>query len=252
MNAPSTDVTVRGSVLRLYGAMVTAQAPFPEVQLLLQQPENLGGGSISGSVTPQDSALSWRHRNGAASPARTPAAFSQQNSSTHSPQLPHTPREEEKSSLWLLKLCVSLVTQPREEQSDHEGAGGGAALEPSPIRLEALQVKVMETTCKRSKEAFLKTCFVFVFFFQVLSHLVRGYFSLAQSSLYEIGQVSVRCLEETDPSIQLHSAKVKLSTSAASITHGHQTTVSKRPLWFCCIFLATRRVWYRNNPTVQS
>ncbi|XP_007556397.2 HEAT repeat-containing protein 6 [Poecilia formosa] len=175
------DVTVRGSVLRLYGAIVTAQAPLPEVQLLLQQPENLGGGSISGSVTPQDSALSWRHRNGAASPVRTPAAFSQQNSSTHSPQLPHTPREEEKSSPWLLKLCVSLVTQPREEQSDSEGAGGSGALEPSPVRLEALQV---------------------------LSHLVRGYFPLAQSSLYEIGQLSVRCLEETDPSIQLHSAKL--------------------------------------------
>ncbi|XP_043995712.1 HEAT repeat-containing protein 6 [Gambusia affinis] len=175
------DVTVRGSVLRLYGATVTAQAPLPEVQLLLQQPESLGGGSISGSVTPQDSALSWRHRNGAASPARTPAAVSQQTSGTHSPQLPHTPREEEKSSPWLLKLCVSLVTQPREDQSDSEGAGGGAALEPSPVRLEALQV---------------------------LSHLVRGYFSLAQSSLHEIGQVSVRCLEETDPSIQLHSAKL--------------------------------------------
>ncbi|KAM4726501.1 HEAT repeat-containing protein 6 isoform 2-T2 [Anableps anableps] len=175
------DVTVRGSVLRLYGAIVTAQAPLPEVQLLLQQPENLGGGSISSSVALQDPALSWRHRNGAPSPARTPAASSQQNSCTHSPHLPHTPREEENASPWLLKLCVSLVTQPREDQSDSEGAGGAAALEPSPVRLEALQV---------------------------LSHLVRGYFPLAQSSLFEVGQVSIRCLGETDPSIQLHSAKL--------------------------------------------
>ncbi|MED6248482.1 hypothetical protein ATANTOWER_000977 [Ataeniobius toweri] len=175
------DVTVRGSVLRLYGAIVTAQAPLSEVQLLLQQPESVGSGSISGSVTPQDPALSWRHRNGASLPVRTPAASSQHNSSTHSPHLPHTPREEENSSLWLLRLCVSLVTQPREDQSDSEGAGGGVALEPSPVRLEALQV---------------------------LSHLVRDYFPLAQSSMYEIGQVSARCLGETDPSIQLHSAKL--------------------------------------------
>lgn len=46
--------------------------------------------------------------------------------------------------------------------------------------------------------------------FQVLSHLVRGYFSLAQACLCEIGQVSARCLGETDPSIQLHGAKVLL------------------------------------------
>uniref|UniRef100_A0A3Q2QUI5 HEAT repeat-containing protein 6 n=1 Tax=Fundulus heteroclitus TaxID=8078 RepID=A0A3Q2QUI5_FUNHE len=181
------DVTVRGAVLRLYGAIVTAQAPLPEVQLLLQQPDSpSSSGGVSGSVTPQDSALSWRHRNGAASPARTPAASSQQNSRTHSPHLPRTPREEEEeeekaSSPWLLRLCVSLVTQPREEQSDSEGAGGGAALEPSPVRLEALQV---------------------------LSHLVRGYFPLVQSSVCQIGQVSAQCLGETDHSIQLHSAKL--------------------------------------------
>ncbi|XP_015237602.1 PREDICTED: HEAT repeat-containing protein 6 [Cyprinodon variegatus] len=170
------DVTVRGAVLRLYGAIVTAQAPLPEVQLLLQQPESLSSGSSSGIVTPQEPALSWRNRNGASSPARTPAASSR----THSPH-PQTPKEEENSSPWLLKLCVSLVTHPREEQSDSEGAGGGPALEPSQVRLEALQV---------------------------LSHLVRGYFPLAQSSLNEIGQLSTRCLGEMDPSIQLHSAKL--------------------------------------------
>lgn len=42
-----------------------------------------------------------------------------------------------------MQLCVSLVTQPREDQSDSEGAGtgGAVALEPSPVRLEALQVR---------------------------------------------------------------------------------------------------------------
>lgn len=41
-----------------------------------------------------------------------------------------------------MQLCVSLVTQPREDQSGSEGTGqgGSAALEPLPVRLEALQV----------------------------------------------------------------------------------------------------------------
>ncbi|XP_033490811.1 HEAT repeat-containing protein 6 [Epinephelus lanceolatus] len=173
------DVNVRVSVLTLYGALVTTQAPLPEVQLLLRQPEG-SGSSSTGSFTPQDSALSWRQRDGVSSPSRTPVKSSLH---TQSPQVSHTPREEDSTPPWLLQLCVSLVTQPREDQSDSEGAGtgGGAALEPSPVRLEALQV---------------------------MSHLVRGYFSLAHVSLCEIGQVSARCLGETDPSIQLHGAKL--------------------------------------------
>uniref|UniRef100_A0AAQ4Q5E5 HEAT repeat-containing protein 6 n=1 Tax=Gasterosteus aculeatus aculeatus TaxID=481459 RepID=A0AAQ4Q5E5_GASAC len=150
------DVNVRVSVLTLYGALVTTQAPLPEVQLLLQQPEGSSSSSSgSGSFTQQDSALSWRRRDGMSTPPTAPP--------------------------WLLQLCLSLVTQPREDQSDSEGAGTGAALEPSPVRLEALQV---------------------------MSHLVRGYFSLAQASLCEIGQVSARCVRETDPSIQLHGTKL--------------------------------------------
>ncbi|XP_040006165.1 HEAT repeat-containing protein 6 isoform X2 [Xiphias gladius] len=176
------DVNVRVSVLTLYGALVTTQAPLPEVQLLLRHPDG-GGSSSTGSFTPQDSALSWRQRDGMSSPCRTPVIRSQRSSHTHSPHVLHTPGEEDSLPPWLLQLCVSLVTQPREEQSDSEGAGtgGGAVLEPSPVRLEALQV---------------------------LSHLVRGYFSLAQACLCEIGQVSARCLGETDPSIQLHGAKL--------------------------------------------
>uniref|UniRef100_A0A7N6FD21 HEAT repeat-containing protein 6 n=1 Tax=Anabas testudineus TaxID=64144 RepID=A0A7N6FD21_ANATE len=102
------DVNVRVSVLTLYGALVTTQAPLPEVQLLLQQPEG-SGSSSTGSFTPQDSSL----------------------------------REDDSAPPWLLQLCVSLVIQPREEQSDSEGAGtgGSVALEPSPVRLEALQVR---------------------------------------------------------------------------------------------------------------
>ena len=43
---------------------------------------------------------------------------------------------------------------------------------------------------------------------QVLVHLVRGYFCLAQVCVSELGQVSARCLQESDPSIQLHGTKV--------------------------------------------
>lgn len=59
-----------------------------------------------------------------------------------------------------------------------------------------------------SKQAFLKSEDVFNLVFQVLSHLVRGYFPLTQHYLCEIGQVSARCLGEPDTSIQLHGAKV--------------------------------------------
>ncbi|XP_054481118.1 HEAT repeat-containing protein 6 [Anoplopoma fimbria] len=174
------DVNVRVSVLTLYGALVTTQAPLPEVQLLLRQPES--SSSSTGSFTPQDSGLSWRQRDGMSSPS-TPVKSSLRSSQTNSPRVLHTPEEKDSAPPWLLQLCVSLVTQPREDQSDSEGAGtgGGAALEPSPVRLEALQV---------------------------MSNLVRGYFSLAQACLCEIGQVSARCLGETDPSIQLHGAKL--------------------------------------------
>ncbi|KAG7515734.1 HEAT repeat-containing protein 6 [Solea senegalensis] len=171
------DVNVRVSVLTLYGSLLTTQAPLPEVQLILQQPDS---GSSSGSFTPQDSALSWRQRHGETSPSQTPVR-SERSSHTPSPRVPCTPGEKDNSSLWLLQVCVSLVTQPREDQSDSEGwgTGAGAVLEPPPVRLEALQV---------------------------LSSLVRGYFSLTQACLCEIKQLSIRCLREPDPAMQLHGA----------------------------------------------
>uniref|UniRef100_A0A8C7KY93 HEAT repeat-containing protein 6 n=1 Tax=Oncorhynchus kisutch TaxID=8019 RepID=A0A8C7KY93_ONCKI len=161
------DVNVRVSVLTLYGALVSTQAPLSEVQLLLTH-------------TSQETGLSWRQREGFSSP-HTPPSHKYHNS--HTPRGSHTPGEEEPGVPWLLQLCVSLVTQPKDDQSDSEGPGGGGAtaLEPSPVRLEALQV---------------------------LAHLVRGYFPLCQACLCELGQVSARCLRETDPSIQLHGAKL--------------------------------------------
>lgn len=125
-----SDVNVRVSVLTLYGNLLMNQAPLPEVQLLLRQPDS--SSSSSSLHTPQDSSLSWRHRDSGDSQPATPSRCS----------VPRTPAEDDGSPPWLLRLCESLVTQPREDQSDGEGAGpgGGAALEPLPVRLEALQV----------------------------------------------------------------------------------------------------------------
>lgn len=115
------------------------QAPLPEVQLLLRQPDG-SSNSNAGLHTPQDSTLSWRHRDGPDSQSATP---SRRSLCTHSPSVLRTPAEEDSSPPWMLHLCESLVTQPREEQSDSEGGGqgGSAALEPLPVRLEALQVR---------------------------------------------------------------------------------------------------------------
>ncbi|XP_019941793.2 HEAT repeat-containing protein 6 [Paralichthys olivaceus] len=177
------DVNVRVSVLTLYGALVLTHAPLPEVQLLLQQPDS-SGSSTASSFTQHDSALSWRRREGESSPSHTPVTPSQRSSCTHSPRVLHTPGEEDSSPPWLLQLCMSLVTQPREDQqSESEGAGtgGGVVLEPAPILVEALQI---------------------------LSHLVRGYFSLVQACLLDIGQMCAHCLGESNPFMQLHATKL--------------------------------------------
>lgn len=47
-----------------------------------------------------------------------------------------------------------------------------------------------------------------LFSLQVLAHLARGYFSMAQVYLLELGEVICKCMGEADPSIQLHGAKV--------------------------------------------
>ncbi|KAI4884289.1 hypothetical protein NFI96_019994 [Prochilodus magdalenae] len=162
------DVNVRVSSLTLFGALVSAQAPLPEVQLLLQQPGPTVGPGASGGTTPQEPSLSWRH-----------PGLRERDSNVPSPGVEGVPE----APCWLLQLCVALVTQPREEPYSDSDAGGstGGALEPSPVRLEALQV---------------------------LAHLVKGYFPLAQASLLELAHLGARCLSEQDPSVQLHGAKL--------------------------------------------
>ncbi|XP_051960430.1 HEAT repeat-containing protein 6 [Xyrauchen texanus] len=162
------DVNVRVSSLTLFGALVSTQAPLPEIQLLLQQPESTSTLSTPGVATPQELSQNWRQpvrRDGDALPS------------------PKGVEEVLEGPCWLLQLCISLVTQPREETCSDSDAGGSSAgsLEPSPVRLEALQV---------------------------LAHLVKGYFSLAEMSLLELGHLSALCLTEQDTSVQLHGTKL--------------------------------------------
>lgn len=139
------DVNVRVSSLTLLGAILSSQAPLPEVQLLLRQPSS---GSRDRDVNPSVDV-----------------------------------KRAEEAPCWLLQVCVALVTRPREDScSDSDAAAAtSGSLEPSPVRLEALQV---------------------------LAHLVKGYFCMAQASLLELGQLGARCLQEQDPSVQLHGAKL--------------------------------------------
>uniref|UniRef100_A0A8C1MXY6 HEAT repeat-containing protein 6 n=1 Tax=Cyprinus carpio TaxID=7962 RepID=A0A8C1MXY6_CYPCA len=162
------DVNVRVSSLTLFGALISTQAPLPEIQLLLQQPGSTSALSTPGISTPQELSHNWRL------PTRRDGEASSPGGGVEG---------DPEGPCWMLQLCVSLVTQPREEPYSDSDAGGssGASLEPLPIRLEALQV---------------------------LAHLVKGYFSLVQTSLLELGQLSTRCLKEQEPSVQLHGTKL--------------------------------------------
>ncbi|XP_008489469.2 HEAT repeat-containing protein 6 [Calypte anna] len=162
------DVNVRVSSLTLLGAIISAQAPLPEVQLLLQQPSS-SGMSNSGSTTPHRSAApeQWRRalppRGDPADPPPGPAAS---------------------EPCWLLQLCVSIVVLPLMDSCSDTDANLPSisiVYEPCPLRLESLQV---------------------------LALLVKGYFSVAQSYFLELGEVACICMEEMDPSIQLHGAKL--------------------------------------------
>ncbi|KAL1779801.1 HEAT repeat-containing protein 6 [Sigmodon hispidus] len=161
------DVNVRVSSLTLLGAIVSTHAPLPEVQLLLRQPCS-SGLSSSNSATPYLSTPDcWK---------KVPTGPSLEEASVSSPQAFSEP-------CWLIRLCISTVVLPKEDSCSGSDAGSalGSTYEPSPMRLEALQV---------------------------LAHLARGYFSMAQLYLMELGEVICRCMSEANPSIQLHSVKL--------------------------------------------
>ncbi|XP_070416935.1 HEAT repeat-containing protein 6 isoform X2 [Equus przewalskii] len=161
------DVNVRVSSLTLLGAVVSTHAPLPEVQLLLQQPCS-SGLSNSNSATPHLSPADW-WKKGSSGPFLEEASVSSPKGSSE--------------PCWLIRLCISIVVLPKEDSCSGGDAASaaGSTYEPSPMRLEALQV---------------------------LAHLARGYFSMAQVYLMELGEVICKCMGEADPSIQLHGAKL--------------------------------------------
>ncbi|XP_034034279.1 HEAT repeat-containing protein 6 isoform X3 [Thalassophryne amazonica] len=169
------DANVRVSVLTLYGALLKNQAPLPEVEQLLQQPEGISSNGGACSFTQQNSVLPWRQRGAVSLSSPTPVVPSQQ-------QVPDRPGEGDTAPLWLMQLCMLLVTETREDQSNSDGGEmGRVVLEPAPVRVEALQV---------------------------LSNLLCGYYSLVQPHLTEIVQLSTHCLVDADRSVQLHSSKL--------------------------------------------
>lgn len=122
-----TDVNVRVSSLTLLGAIVSTHAPLPEVQLLLQQPCSSGLGGSSSSATPHLSTPDgWK---------TFPAGPPLEEASLSSPKGSSEP-------CWLIRLCISTVVLPKEDSCSGSDAGStlGSTYEPSPMRLEALQV----------------------------------------------------------------------------------------------------------------
>uniref|UniRef100_A0A8C4YGD4 HEAT repeat-containing protein 6 n=1 Tax=Gopherus evgoodei TaxID=1825980 RepID=A0A8C4YGD4_9SAUR len=118
------DVNVRVSSLTLFGAVVSAQAPSPEVQLLLQQPSS-SGLSNSGTATPRHvSSSEWWRR---ALPSEGEPTDTWESSSSE--------------PCWLIRLCISTVVLPREDSYSDSDTSFTASnvYEPSPVRLESLQ-----------------------------------------------------------------------------------------------------------------
>lgn len=149
---------MRVSSLTLLGALVSAQAPLQEMWLLLQQPGLSEGPSASRGETPQEPSFIWRQSSHRENDTSLPL------SGAGVQAFPEAP-------CWLLQLCVTLVTHPHEEpcsDSDAVGSAGGS-LEPSPVRLEALQVREenSDQSLKRTKLSYYlpsqdNSCLMFV------------------------------------------------------------------------------------------
>ncbi|XP_022408239.1 HEAT repeat-containing protein 6 isoform X2 [Delphinapterus leucas] len=135
---------------------------------LLLQQPCSSGLSNSNSATPHISPPDWWKK--------APSGPFLEEAAVSSPKVSSEP-------CWLIRLCISIVVLPKEDACSGSDAGstGGSAYEPFPLRLEALQV---------------------------LAHLARGYFSVTQVYLMELGEVICKCLGEADPSVQLHGAKL--------------------------------------------
>lgn len=120
-------MNVRVSGLTLLGAIVSAQVPLPEVQLLLQQPiVSLQPNSGPNTITRLSDPDWWRKET-------FPELEMSGATNLQQPQA---------EPCWLVRLCISLVINPREDSYSDSDVSSATTLqyEPSPVRLEALQV----------------------------------------------------------------------------------------------------------------
>lgn len=133
-----TDVNVRVSSLTLLGAIVSTHAPLPEVQLLLQQPCSSGLSSSSSATPHLSTPDGWK---------TFPAGSSLEEASLSSPKGSLEP-------CWLIRLCISTVVLPKEDSCSGSDAGSalGSTYEPSPMRLEALQVGSAMSPCLKGRD----------------------------------------------------------------------------------------------------
>lgn len=83
-----------------------------------------------------------------------------------------------------------------------------------------------------------------MFSMQVLAHLARGYFSMAQLYLMELGEVICKCMCEANPSIQLHGVKVISLQVTCFLLWFPRFQVRRGTFlsWFVCPGLAKHKV----------
>ncbi|XP_070572306.1 HEAT repeat-containing protein 6-like isoform X2 [Ptychodera flava] len=209
------DHNVRVACLTFLGSIVCIQPQLEEVVQILQPVDSANIGKTnsrtdltsSGSDTSIRAAKSDGQRDTAETqPKLNPKSQSTgqdenpdegsevsqkaESASTDKTQRPQGSREMS----WVIKLCTTLIHPSKlgsEVQLDRSlsssvGLGkswltAGVPSEPLPVRLEALQV---------------------------MTQLVKGYFSIVRGCLSHMCDVIYDCLEEKDPSVQLHSSKL--------------------------------------------
>ncbi|KAL5016169.1 hypothetical protein ScPMuIL_005758 [Solemya velum] len=86
-----------------------------------------------------------------------------------------------KETSWLIKMCSKNIITQRTEDASLDLVGNSVNLEPIPVRLESLQV---------------------------LSLLTKGYFPIIRNSVPLLQDLICQCLEDSDPVIKLHGAKL--------------------------------------------
>ncbi|KAL8621513.1 hypothetical protein ACOMHN_026185 [Nucella lapillus] len=239
------DSNVRVACLTCLGAMVSHQPPLMEVFHIVQSPSppvgmttattattfppvGLNDSGVDSHTAASPSGLTGSEPSGGPLPPATFTSAGSSDASTptlgaSSPGI-HTPvftdqmlQAQAQGTSWLVKLCMKNIL-PQPAVNDWAGGGGGGkgeergggsttTVEPLPVRLESLQV--LATLCKG--------------YFPVIRRV--GTAAGERENVYEAGECVVwlmsvltqlrlmqglihTCLEDPDPTINLHGCKV--------------------------------------------